>query len=348
MGIKTKQIRIYFYIVCILAAIFTLASCAKKMLPPSPDRFAPRLQEIIPVNQIRLDLSFDEEIDANTLRPDSFYITSPEEETITIRTVSRGTNANTITLYTMPLSQTQYQISGTVADRLNNRVQFRRKFRASVKIDSIPPRINRILPQSGTTRKNRNIAFEFSFSEPIDTTRPVSFLVYPLDKKRINWQYSSDWQSLTFGYSTRSKSGEILSDSLAPNTNVYFILQPSLADLSGNRVPNCAYTFFTTESVLPLLIVSGNLYYQNQPHADGIVIFSNPALKAVTISDQQGNFAIRLDSLSYQITALKDTNFDNFVDLIAGLTDFNPLDTIPLKLNLQPVQESQEIDYYLR
>jgi len=318
------------------------------MLPPSPDRFPPRLQEILPVNQIRLDLVFDEEINQGTLNPQSFLLTTPDNETLLIRTVSRGTSSNIITLYTQPLQPVQYLISGTVADRFNNIAQFRRNFKASAIIDSIPPRITRFLPQIGTTRKNRNISFEFSFSEPMDTTRPVSFIVYPLDKQRINWQYSGDWQSLTFGYSTRGKPGEIFADSLAPNTNVYFILQPSLTDLSGNRLQNCAYTFFTTESLLPPVIVSGNLFYQNQPYADGIVIFSNPNSKAITVSDEQGNFAIRLDSALYQIIAVKDTNFDYFVDLITEPADFNPLDTMPIKLNLQSILESQEIDYYLR
>jgi hypothetical protein len=318
------------------------------MLPPSPDRFPPRLQEIIPVNQIRLDLIFDEEIDYGAISEQSFLLTTPNNETLLIRTVSRGASLNIMTLYTQPLQPVQYLISGTVADRFNNIAQFRRNFQASSVIDTISPRITRFLPQIGMTRKNRNISFEFSFSEPMDTARPVGFIVYPLDKQKMNWQYSDDWQSLTFGYSTRGKPGETFIDSLAPNTNVYFILQPSLTDLSGNRLQNSAYTFFTTESVLPPVIVSGNLYYQNQPYPDGIVIFTNPNSKAITVSDQQGIFAIRLDSALYQITAVKDTNFDNFVDLSVELNDFNPLDTLPVKLNLQPILKSQEIDYYLR
>lgn len=318
------------------------------MLPPSPDRFPPRLQEIRSINQIRLDLVFNEDINFSALNPQSFLITSPDNEAIRIRTVSRGVSANIVTLYTQPLPASQYLISGTVTDRYDNIARINRNFRASVIIDTLLPSITRVLPKIGTTRKNRNISFEFSFSEPIDTTRPVSFVVYPLDKNRINWQYSGDWQSLTFGYSTRGKPGEIFTDSLEPNTNVYFMLLPNLTDLSGNRLQQSGYTFFTTESILSPIITSGTIFYQDRSYADAVIIFSSPQAKVIAVSDPQGDFAVRLDSLVYSVTAIKDTNFDNLADLYVHLTEYNPLNAIPLKLILQPIKESQELDYYLR
>lgn len=318
------------------------------MLPPSPDRFAPQLQEVYPVDQIRLDLIFNEDINFSVLNQESFLITTTDYETLPIRTIQRGTNSNIITIYTRPLKPLQYFISGTVEDRYNNIAHIKRNFKASSIIDTFPPRITSISPKIGTTKKNHNVFFKIRFSEPIDTTGPVNFIIYPLDKSRINWQYSNDWQTLTFGYLLRGKSNNVLIDSLPPNTIVYFMLQPTLTDLSNNHMKNCAYTFFSTESILPSVIASGNLYYQNLSYADGIIIFSNPKTKAITVSDPNGKFSVRLDAALYNISAVKDTNFDNLVDLSAEVYNFNPLDTIPLNLFLQPIEQGKEIDYYLR
>jgi hypothetical protein len=149
------------------------------------------------------------------------------------------------------------------------------------------------------------------------------------------WQ--NDWQKLTFGYS----------DSLLPKSTVYFLLAPTIKDLENNQSKDYGYTFFTSDTNLSPILVSGELFYDNQPYKNGIVIFSESNKKAFTVSDANGIFSIRLDSLIYNVTALTDTNYDNYVDLISELDNFNAADTNKIKLELKPISENKTIDKYL-
>lgn len=338
--ITAKTKRIPFFFSCLLPLIscfLLLAACAKKMLPPSPDRFAPHLQEIEPINRIKLDLLFDEEINTSKLTTESFVITNTLSETLPIRTISRGKTGNTIFLFTEPTKSTQYFISGIFEDRSGNFGNVNnKKFKASLITDTFPPKITSISPNIGATKKKKNIIIDFGFSEPIDTSSAINFLILPLAKNKITPTWSSDWQSLTFSYP----------ESLLPHTNVYFILMPTVNDLENNRIKDYGYTFFTSDSSLAPILISGHLYYENQPYKNGIVLFANETTNALTLSDITGKFSTRLDSSIYYITAIADTNLDNKVDLLAELKNFNSQDTALIKLNLEAVIESKEIDQY--
>ncbi|MEO0074910.1 MAG: Ig-like domain-containing protein [candidate division WOR-3 bacterium] len=323
-------------------------NCAKKMLPPSPDRFAPRLQQINPINKTRIDLVFDEPINVASLNPSDFQIISVnKQETLAIKLLTYHPDFKTITIYTNPAINQSYQLLGTLEDRFSNTAIINRRFTASRVADTTPPQLISIEPKPATTNKNRNVYFEFKFSESIDTTTTPYFIIYPLDKTRIHWQYTKDWQGLTFGYAMR-KQNDITLDSLPPKTTVYFILMPTLSDLANNRMSNCAYTYFTTESVLSPLIRWGTLNYQNNPYPNGIIIFSNQNQKVITISQLNGDFSVQLDTTFYQIIALADTNYDKSVDLYAELNRYHPLDSITLNIPLSINPPYQKIDDYLR
>jgi hypothetical protein len=310
------------------------------MLPPSPDRFPPHLSEINPINRIKIDLVFDEDIDLSKVTNQSFFINSYDGETLKIRTVSRGSNSQTISLFTEPSKSDVYYLSGTFEDKSGNPSSVaNKKFHASTYIDTIRPKIIAVLPVINTTKKYKRIFFDFSFSKPMDTTSDVNFTAYPLDKTKINWSWSFDWQNLTFTYP----------DSLEPKTNVYFILRPTIKDLEGNRLDLAGYTFFTSETIQPPALITGNIYYQNKPYKNSIVILSaNQKTNALAISDNLGKFTTRLDKGIYNITAIADTNYDNLIDLFANYNNFSTEDTIKPQLNLEPVLESKEIDSYIR
>jgi len=334
---KIKRIPLFFSCLLPLISCFLLlAACAKKMLPPSPDRFAPRLLVIEPINRIKIDLTFDEDINISKMTNQSLVITTTNKETLRIRTIS--SRKNTISLFTEPTKPGLYYISGMVEDKNKNLAQVNKKFLASSTIDTIAPRVAGIFPSPGTTKKIKNVYIEFSFSEPMDTTSAVRFLTLSLDTSQIKWSWSSDWQKLTFGYP----------ESLLPNTTVYFALQPTIHDLENNRIKEYGYTFFTSDSNLAPILVTGNLFYENQPYKSGIVIFSNPASKSLALSDISGKFSVRLDTAIFNVTAISDTDFDNQIDLLAELKDFNPADTNKIKLDLKPISEKKDIDQYLR
>lgn len=306
------------------------------MLPPSPDRFAPRLIEIQPINRIRIDLTFDEDINISKLTSRNIVITTSNQETLGIRTIS--SKKNTISLFTKPTKPGLYFLSGLVEDKYGNSARINKKFTASSFVDTIAPRITQIFPNPGTTNKIKNIYIEFGFSEPVDTTSPIQFITLSIDKNQLRRSWSSDWQKITFGYP----------ESLLPNTTVYFTITPTIKDLENNRIQEYGYTFFTSDSNLAPLLVTGELFYIDKPYKNGIILFSNPETKAFTVSDKSGKFSVRLDSANYNITALADTDFDNQVDLIAKLNDFYSADTNTIRIDLEPVLEKIDLDKYLR
>jgi hypothetical protein len=276
----------------------------------------------------------------STITNQSFVINSYNGETLKIRTVSRGSNSQTISLFTEPSKSEVYYLSGTFEDKSRNPSSVsNKKFHASTYIDTIKPKINSVSPAINTTKKYKRIFFDFNFSKPMDTTSVINYLVYPLDKTKITWSWSFDWQSLTFAYP----------DSLEPKTNVYFILQPTIKDLEGNQLDIAGYTFFTSETIQAPALITGDIYYQNKPYKNSIVILSaNEKTNALAISDNLGKFTTRLDNGIYNIMAIADTNFDNLIDLSADYNSFSTEDTIKPQLNLEPVLESKEIDSYIR
>ena len=327
----------YFYLILGLSLLSIF--CAKKMLPPSPDRFPPHLIEIEPVNRVKINLTFDEEINISKLATQSFTITTVNGESLKIKTLGQERSQNIISLFTEPAKPEQYYLSGSFEDKQGNVTTINnKKFKGSSVTDTFPPKIAETAPKLGTIAKFKNVIIDFNFSEPMDTASEVIFITTPLDKNKIKWNWRYDWQNITFGYS----------DSFEPKSVVYFILLPTLKDLEGNELDLAGYTFFAPESILPSKNIFGNLNYQAKPFKNGIIVFSNDKTKALAVSDVSGNFSVRLDTISYKVTAIADTNFDNFVDLYAEIINYNPQDTTKPKLNLLPILEGQEIDKYIR
>lgn len=87
MRIRSDKVRVYVSAVLALALV-ALVSCAKKMLPPSPDRFPPSLQEVETRTRSQVTLVFDEAMNGAKLKPDSFLLTGPAGETLALRGVS--------------------------------------------------------------------------------------------------------------------------------------------------------------------------------------------------------------------------------------------------------------------
>ncbi|MEO0091196.1 MAG: Ig-like domain-containing protein [candidate division WOR-3 bacterium] len=323
---------LYLVITFCLIGLGQLA-CAKKALPPSPDRFAPNLEKIESVNRTKINLVFDEPIDVSKLTPRSFLIISVTGETLSVRTISSEKKNEVISLFTLPAKPGLHTIYGSVSDRYGNIAHINKRFRASSIIDTITPQITAIAPRRGALKLSKNITLELNFSEPMDTTKTINYFIYPLDKSKIKSSWRSDWQGLYLSYL----------DSLLPHTTVYFILMPTLADLEQNYLREFGYTFFTSDSVLAPVLVSGDLAYNNQPIKEGIILFSNGKTKAITISDVRGNFSLRLNPAIYNITAIADTNFDNKIDLSTKLIDsiFDTGKTI--KIALSPTTEDNSV-----
>lgn len=303
-----------------LAVSVCILGCAKKELPPSPDRFAPRLKEVNTVNRTRVELIFDEAILFSDLNSDNFLITSQSasgEETLTIRSVGIGRKENIVTLITQIQDELKlYRLSGRVKDTEGNLRVFSTKFLGSSKPDTIGPRIVALTPKPGSVKMKR-ILGSIRFSEEIDTdTLKASnnTIILPKSlKERFLFKLPNN-RLIEFN----------LKDSMGLDTIGYLIFLPNLTDFDGNRLQNSGWTFWTADSVLKTDLVQGKINYEDKPIANSLILFSDTVnTLAGVLSDKDGNFAIRIKRRVYNVLALADTNFDYNVDLKGFLKDFN-------------------------
>uniref|UniRef100_A0A7C6EA54 SbsA Ig-like domain-containing protein n=1 Tax=candidate division WOR-3 bacterium TaxID=2052148 RepID=A0A7C6EA54_UNCW3 len=328
------KLRIFFLFLGFLA-------CAQKMLPPSPDRFPPRLAEIEVLNRTKLNLKFNEEISAQSVTKDNFLIYSTQNETLSVKEVMISRRGDIITLVTEKQNPIHYLIQAQVSDLAGNRAKLRSRFLGSVKKDTIPPRIVEITPKLGST-KQKKITIRLRFSEEIDTLRPLNWAILPKSlKNRFEQSWQSDYRNLDL----------TLPDSLGPDTIVYFTLLPTIFDFEGNRLTGPGFTFFTSDSTLNTKLVTGKIQYQNRPITQGLVIFAQvyDSLRALalTVVDSIGSFALQVREGIYEVTAVADTNYDNRVDLSGRIKEFNTT-AQELLIEVHPDTVTFDLDWYLR
>ena len=359
-------------LVCALATVLVLA-CAKKMLPPSPDRFPPHLQEVDTRTRSQVALVFDEEIDGAKLSPDSFHLTGPAGETLVLRGASMGRNSDEVQLWTPTQEPKLYDVRGIVWDRAGNPTRFRARFHGSSKQDTIPPRVTQVAPAPGSARQKRGVAIRVSFSEAIDTTSlgpvgetlgtvpvrgqsPYMFVPAEYDTQ-FKRSWASDWQTLNF---TRLES-------LPTGAVIYFLLQRRAIDLERNLVQGPAFTYFTSDSVFDGVPVKGKAKWHDAPLGTGTVFFTESAAVNV-ITDSllpprtetlpvrttglapvltDGSFSTKLRKGEYEVVAVADTNGDGLVDLVSPALKFNT-NAESLSLSFEPESLPKPINAYRR
>lgn len=291
-----------------LILIFLLF-CAKKMLPPSPDRFSPYLVEAIPRTRVQLELVFNEEIDSRRLVLDSFN----SNNGLVLSGISQGRDRSRVILWTREQEWREYNLSGVVWDGAGNRGQFRTRFTGSTRIDTIPPRVVAISPEPGRVNVFRNIRLSVRFSEPVDTTLTLPCLFVPQEyEARFQRSWKANWQEVEFVYK----------DSIARGKEVYFILQPGVKDLEGNSTTTPAWTYFSPDSVFPGVRVRGRVVGQGK---GGMVLFNKEQTRALAPILTDGSFEIKVRPGEYSVFAVSDTNGDGLIDLKTEVIEFNTM-----------------------
>ncbi len=350
-----------------------VVSCAKKMLPPSPDRFAPRLQAVETRTRSQVTLVFDEDINGAKLKPDSFLLTGPAGETIALRGASLGRNSEEVQLWT-PIQEVKlYEVLGIVWDRADNKTRFRARFRGSSMQDTIAPRVARIEPAPGSPRRRRGVRIRVTFNEAIDTSRVVEHVFAPVEYDTgFKRSWSTDWQTLSF---TRLES-------LPSGAVVYLMVQPGAIDLEGNRATDPAFTYFTSDTVFDAVAVKGRAVWpgvstltppspsrgrEEREGVAGAVFFTeSAAVRVITDSLEpprteslpvrttglapvlaDGSFATMLRKGEYEVVAVADTNGDGLAELVSLPVKFNT-DAESLNLSLEPESLPQPINAYRR
>ncbi|MEO0115372.1 MAG: Ig-like domain-containing protein [candidate division WOR-3 bacterium] len=321
--------------------VLGILACAQKMLPPSPDRFPPKLVEVEVRNRTKINVKFNEDIDPENIIKDSFLIIALNE-TLTIKEISVGRKSNVITLITEKQNPVQYSLQAIVADLAGNWAKIRTRFYGSIVKDTIPPRIAEILPKIGATKLKKNIRINIRFSEEIDTLFPAKWILLP---KTLANRFTSQWQS---DYKNLSLT---MSDSLGSDTIVYFVLTRQIFDFEGNRLLAAGFTFFTSDSVLNTKLVTGKVTTGNRPVTDCFILFAKTTdtnqTVAIIPTDTLGTFSIQIREGIYNVIAIADTNFDHRIDLSNKIANFNTsAETLLIEVYSDTLK--QNLDWYLR
>ncbi|MEO0073465.1 MAG: hypothetical protein ABIK43_02230 [candidate division WOR-3 bacterium] len=314
-------------------------SCAKKMLPPSPDRFAPSLEEIYARSRVQIELVFDEPVIPLTESGgDSVVVQDVFGLSRKVRGVSSGRRRERLLVWTEPLEPVRHRISGRVKDDAGNVGHFHGWFSGSRVVDTIPPAVRGILPLPGSTVPRRDLTFEVTFSEPVDTVVVPPAVVVPclLDTLfRRSW--SSDWLSLDVRYSVSTANSGI----------VYFLLLPGVRDLSANRCRQMAYTYVVSDSLLSTADVRGRVRWDGGDIGAGVVFFDAEVTEAIAPVRSDGSFAAKVRHGSYLVRCVLDVDSDGFVDFASDCVQFSTqLET--LELEVAPTTVPCRVDAYCR
>lgn len=303
-------------------------SCAKKMLPPSPDRFPPRIIEAHARTRAQVELVFDEEIDPAQIVAESLKITE-----LGIRGVSRGRDRMRVLVWTEPQLPQRYGIQGVVWDMAGNAGRFRAGFLGSSRIDTIAPRVVAVTPAPGSASLFRGIGIVVRFSEPVDTTLPLNYMIVPVEFETLfqrGWE--RNWQEVHF----------VCRDSVPPGQVLYFLLQPGVRDLEGNISLTPGWTYWSTDSTFAGVTVKGTSKVDR-----GTVFFQQEQTCAVAPILQDGSFAVKIREGVYSVFGVSDTNGDGFVDLRSVPIEFNTTSE-SLELIMVPESVPKRVNDYRR
>lgn len=306
--------------------------CAKKMLPPSPDRFPPRLMEVNTRSRVQLELVFDEEIDPTRFATESLTISG-----LRIRGISMGRQDNRMVVWTEPQRGENYLIQGVVWDVAGNPGRFRAGFRGSTRVDTIAPRVIGVMPTPETKRLSRGIRIGVRFSEPVDTTVGLNYLIVPRVVETLfvrSWD--PNWQEVRF----------TCRDSLG-GPDFYFLLHSGISDLENNRCRVPAWTYWTADTVFDGVRVKGRAYVERKPLGAGVVFFNQVETRALAPILSDGSWELKLRAGTYSVFGVGDTDFDGIVDLTSPAVEFNTADE-SLYLFLVPESMPRGINEYCR
>ncbi|MBN2380889.1 hypothetical protein JXM67_13915 [candidate division WOR-3 bacterium] len=310
-----------------------LLACARQGAIPNPDRFPPHLLNATSVNRTQVNLRFDEELGADALLPNTFFITSPlDTAEIRFITVDPG-DRTTYNLLTSPLLDVTYQISALVFDRNDNASLIKASFKASTRQDTTGPSV---LAYPDLPQTRFPYAVKFQFSEPVDTGRRIRVLSAPLAMPE---NLVSKWDP------TLTRLTVECSDTFLRGYPFYAVLLAGSRDFAGNRETMGLSVFVYSDTSLELTELRGDIRTSSGGAAYGalLLFLTSDSLLALTQSDTSGLFQVTLhaaDQLS--VTAYFDPDSDYWFDEKTSVVISSLADTIHLKT--QPLLAPIDVD----
>ncbi len=269
----------------VVAVTFVLAAaCAHKAPPLAKDRLNPRLTKVSVINNRQIQLTFTEEIDTMALAPDSILITS-ENETLKVLLLYPSLSASEIITATEPMKSVNYEITGLVFDKAENRGLFKSSFQGSTSPDTIAPWIT-----SYSEGMNKH-EFFLQFSEAMDTMS-ASFAVIPRRK------FTTDWANHRYVKFLPVSEGE----SMNFDTTYYLFLK-NARDISGNRsIPFIASV--TPDTAYDGISLTGRALVDTAAVKGGFALLARDKVIGITVI-AGGDFSFNVrDSVPYTITVI--------------------------------------------
>ena len=261
-----------------------VAACAHKAPPIFKDRLQPRLTKVSVINNRQLQLTFTEDIDTLTLTPDSILITSGQE-TLGVLLVYPSLSASEIIAATEPMNSVDYEISGSVFDKAENKGIFKSSFKGSSSPDTITPWI------TSYSQGGNKYEFFLQFSEAMDTTS-VSFAVIPKRDFNTSW---SNHRYVKFLPASEDQAMNF--------DTTYYLFLKSARDISGNRVIPFVTSVTPDTSYAPIS-VSGRALVDTIPVKSGLALLSREGTIGIAVVTN-GDFLFNVrDSLPHTVTII--------------------------------------------
>ena len=268
----------------LIAIIVVAAMCAHKAPPLFKDRLSPRLNKVAVINERQVQLTFTEEIDTLFLVSDSILITSADG-TLGVQLMYPSLSASEIIIATEPMKDAEYEITGTVLDKAENRGMFATHFQGSTSPDTIAPWVT-----SYSEGMNKS-EFFLQFSEAMDTTGLLFNVLPPR-------QFLARWRN--YRYVELIPAFE--EESLNYDTTYYLFLK-SARDLSGNSSATFI-TSVTPDTVFSRIRLTGRALVGTVKASTGLaLLFREHPLGIAFIVDGGFSFSVR-DSLPYNVIAV--------------------------------------------
>lgn len=238
-----------------------LVSCGKKLPPTSPDRWAPRVLNVQPVDKHHIRIFFSERIDSLTPRKLVNYqiIDHENAETTAVIFAERSKKGDEVLLTIPVLEERKYSLMiYNIADLKGNMMKSAEKgFTPSTEHDTIAPLLKSTKPSRMLSSAPVESTVILTFTEPMDTAG-VSFDHFVQTNLRLDtaFVWNKTLTELTLRYT------------LAEGKMCKLFVLPQPPDLSGNPLAEMRILTLTTNDTIPrnrlnINIVSSDSTFSN-------------------------------------------------------------------------------------
>ena len=284
-------------------------------MPPSPDRWAPKLAGARAVDRNHVDVVFSEKMDKTAAANRQSYVVVDEgNDTLEVHSAQLLPDGQTVRLTTGSQGTGTYSVDvALVTDAAGNELRpgSTKSFKGSADRDTTRPLVKSIYPADGGIGVPADTAVRVLFSETMDTTstslRTGALIVLPPPAdSALTWNMEMSAFDLPVLALTSSKS--------------FIHVTRGCRDYGGNRLRMPEKSVFTTEDSMPGGIISGVLDAPtgSSPILSSVGVFDTlwTPLLLDYARDSTGSFTFtHLSDGKYRVAAARDRDGDDEFDM---------------------------------